>query len=503
MATPLQRAILLHQRGDLRQAEEIYRGILRVKPDEPDALHLLGCIELSKGERERAIELITRAIRIRPGVALYHENLASAFHRARDPERARAECARAMALDPKRPQARTLLGLIAIEAGRPDEAITILQAVLEEAPDHRDAMVNLAIAWNRTGVHEKGAELCMRALRLAPADPRAWTNLGMSYKGMRRLVEAKRAFERAGEFPMARFNLGYTYLLENDLAAGLPLCEARKTLTRPGRGLTQPEWDGRPAPGRRLVVAHEQGLGDAILMSRFFVPLIEAFSEVSVVVPGPLKRLFATIDPRLRWIERAEEASADLWCATMSLPWLLGIDAVEKIPLVPWFRLPPARTREGGATERAVAAGLPVRAGINWAGNPSFAYDHTRSAHLSDLEALLSIPGIEWVSLHKGHRENEAKDAGLAQPLEAATDFLDTAEVLQGLDLVVSTETAVPNLSGAMGIPTCVLAARDYDWRWGAWYADVTVCAQHRPGDWSAAVEAASAWVRSRASRAA
>jgi hypothetical protein len=235
---------------------------------------------------------------------------------------------------------------------------------------------------------------------------------------------------------------------------------------------------------------------------------------------------------RLRLVGKAEDAAADLWCATMSLPWLLGIDAVEKIPLDPWFHLPVTKTAEAGraapaggtqggagagrsaATRRAgaprprQAAGPAarrdtVRAGINWAGNPAFAYDRTRSAHLSDLANLLVVPGIEWVSLHKGHREAEAAAVGLPQPLVTARDFLDTAEVLATLDLVVSTETAVPNLSGALGIPTCVLAARDHDWRWRAWYRDVTVCVQDRPGSWAGAVKQACSWVRSRTARAA
>jgi ADP-heptose:LPS heptosyltransferase len=109
---------------------------------------------------------------------------------------------------------------------------------------------------------------------------------------------------------------------------------------------------------------------------------------------------------------------------------------------------------------------------------------------------LLEIPGVEWVSLHKGHREEEAEAFGLPQPLRSARDFYDTAVVLAGLDMVVSTETAIPNLSAALGVPTCVLTAVDYDWRWRSWFKNVTICNQEVPGNWEGAVAKASAFVR-------
>jgi ADP-heptose:LPS heptosyltransferase len=156
------------------------------------------------------------------------------------------------------------------------------------------------------------------------------------------------------------------------------------------------------------------------------------------------------------------------------------VRSIAHQPLAPWFAA-------GG--ERAPARGrAKPRVGINWAGNPKFAQDAVRSAHLDQLELLLQVSEVEWCSLHRGHREAEAEAYGLDQPLKDAADFLDTARVIAGLDLVISTETAVPNLSAALGVPTCVLAAPDVDWRWNGWYADVTVCRQDEPGEWAQAV---------------
>lgn len=133
-----------------------------------------------------------------------------------------------------------------------------------------------------------------------------------------------------------------------------------------------------------------------------------------------------------------------------------------------------------------------MRVGINWAGNPSYAYDHVRSTSLESFLPLLEVPGIEWVSLHRGTREHEAEAYGLPQPLRDAADFLDTARVIAGLDLVISTETAVPNLSAAMGVPTCVMCVQDVDWRWGSWYRGVTIAAQQEAGNWNGPIAAAA-----------
>lgn len=484
----LERAVRLHRRGELKKAETIYRRILKASPDHPDALHLLGCIELTKSNSETAIDLMKKAIARAPGVALYHENLAEAYHRIGRHEQARSECRLALQFDQNRHQAVNRLGAIALEQGDYDEALRCFSQALRIKGTYTEAMLNMSTALNRVGDHELARRYCGLLLRLEPRNPLAWNNLGMSHRGMGQLREAKEAFSRAGGSPQAKFNLGYVHLLEDDLVRGLPLCEWRKKVSDPGRGLRGPEWDGRRGRGGRLLVIHEQGLGDTILMSRFFPSLLGMFDEVIILVQEPLLRLISRIDERLRIVTDVDGVGYDCWCPTMSLPYRLGVRSVEDIPTDPWLVLPKPDLRIRG-----------FRVGLNWAGNPSFHYDRVRSAHLRDMRSLLEIPGLEWVSLHKGHREDEAKEFGLPQLLESARDLYDTACVIAGLDLVVSTETAVPNLSAALGVPTCVLTSMDHDWRWRSWYAGVTICSQDSPGEWRGAVAKAGRVVRSMA----
>lgn len=378
--------------------------------------------------------------------------------------------------------AHNVLGLVLAEQRDHAGAVSAFSDAIRLRVPFPEALINLAMVCNRTGRHEFALRVCDLALAASPGNALALVNRGMAWKGLRQLAEAKRAFELAGAHPMARFNLGHILLLEDDLERGLPLYEERRTVLHTGAGLRGRAWTGDARPEETLLVAPEQGLGDFLLMSRFFATLADRFARVVVHSPAPLARLVATLDPRLEVVTTLARARWDAWAPIMSLPLLLGVRRLEDVPTAPWL-----------------GAGLPEvprerpRVGINWAGNPAFAYDAVRSTSLDTFAPLLAIAGVEWVSLHRGEREHEAEARGLAQPLREAQDFLDTAAVLRGLDLVVSTETAIPNLSAAMGVPTCVLCVKDVDWRWTGWYRGVTVCDQDVPGDWSGPIAKAAA----------
>ncbi len=391
-----------------------------------------------------------------------------------------------IAADARDAVAHNLLGLVHLECRRYADAVTAFSQAIRLRSPFPEALINLAVACNRTGEHELAIEVCDLALAAAPGNAPALLNRGMACKGLRRLDEAKEAFELAGDHPMARFNLGHTLLLEHDLERGLPLYEARREVFHTGAGLPGEPWRGEARPGEALLVLAEQGFGDFLLMSRFFPRLLERFARVVVQTPAPLERLVRAFEPRLEIVTDPAEARWDVWAPIMSLPLLLGVRGVLDLPTEPWLKV--------NAPERS---GPRPRVGINWAGNPSYAYDAVRSTSLETFAPLLQIADVEWVSLHLGVREHEAQAFGLPQPLREAKDFLDTAEVIAGLDLVLSTETAIPNLSAALGVPTCVLTTMDVDWRWTAWYSGVTVCAQQVPGNWFGPMAAAAEAIQS------
>ncbi len=381
---------------------------------------------------------------------------------------------------PNDPVAHNILGLVRMERRDYYGAIESYSRAMRLRVPFPEAMLNLSVACNRTGEHDLAIQLCTLLLRGSPGNPLALVNLGMAYKGQRRLAEALAAFERAGTHPMARFNQGHTRLLMGDVAGGLELFEQRRGPMHLGEGLAGRPWTGDARPEATLLVIPEQGLGDFLLGSRFLRTLADRFARVLVQAPPPLARLAATIDPRLEVIESLAGARWDVWAPVLSLPWLLGVREKSALPNEPWLHAEPDAPREPSSRPRV---------GLNWAGNPSYAYDFVRSTSLDTFAPLIAAhPEVEWVSLHRGHREGEAAQAGLPQPLANAADFLDTARVVAGLDLVLSTETA-------MGVPTGVLCVRDWDWRWDGWFPNVTVCAQERADDWGSVLAKASALV--------
>lgn len=477
MTSDCEQAVQLAKAGQLSAARAIAAAALKKNPNHPDILHFLGRIDLQEGKLPSAVDRLKQAVDLAPVKGEYHLSLAEACRASRDLLRAEWESQLALRFDAERPQALNVQGLVYRDGRRYQDAVRIFSEAIKEKVANSDAMNNLATVFLRMGEYRMAEKYLHLVLKMDSRHSRAWNNLGLALRAQRRLAEAKEAFGKADGYPPARFNLAYVLLLEDNLREGLPLYEARKAMLGLGKGIAKPEWDGTPQRQKTLLVVAEQGLGDAILTSRFYPLLTRHFKKVFVQTSPALLRLMGSIDREVEFIPEDARVPFDLWCPSLSLPLLLKIDTIDKIPQEPWFRLPNTRP-----------AGGALRIGLNWAGNPAYLFDGVRSASLKDLELLLQVPGVTWYSLHKGVREEEAQRYGLAEPLKGSEDFLDTALFLKSLDMVISTETAVPNLSAALGIPTCVLTSPDYDWRWGSWYASAVVCPQDNPGNWFGAI---------------
>ncbi len=478
-AGPRETAARLCAQGKFAEASARLSAGMSGGPEDAPLLHDLAQIRLRQDDATGAVALLETAVAMAPTDGLLHFALAAACVAAGRRELAEAEAALAVRFAPEHSRAHNLLGWLVMERGDAATGLVHFQNALQHDPQAVDARLNATVALNRVGAYATARAVCEEMSRHWPGHAGVWINLGMACKGQRDLAAARAAFQRASASPLARFNLGHIALLQGDLATGLPLMEARRDVLALGAGMKAPTWKRGDRLPRRPLVVPEQGMGDTILMSRFLPLLAARCDEVTVVVQAPLVRLFATAFPGVTVRDTADNAAAcDAWCPVMSLPYLLGMERAEQLPTAPWIATgAPAPGTEG-----------PVRIGLNWAGNAAYSYDAVRSTSLDSLALLLRVPGVEWVSLHRGVREDEALRYRLPTPLADAQDFADTAGVIAGLDLVISTETAVPNLSAAMGVPTIVLSSTDPDWRWFGWYDDVTVCAQETPGEWGPVV---------------
>jgi len=334
--------------------------------------------------------------------------------------------------------------------------VELLRAAAAAQPCSADAHHNLAAALTAAGRLAEAAASAATALRLDPAHADA------------------------------RYGLGVVDLLAGRLPegfAGLEWRWRRRGFTCPW-AFDRPHWDGAPRAGRTLLLHAEQGLGDAIQMLRF-VPAVAAGGAVVLAVPPALRRLADRFAPWAEVVTAGDPLPPfDLHCPLPSLPWALGT-TLHSIPKTPYLAADPV---EAASWRDRLAGVAGLRVGLCWAGNPGYAADARRSIAPDRLAALAGLPGIGFVSLQPGH----PPPPGLALHdwTAALRDLADTAALLAGLDLVVTVDTAVAHLAGALGRPVWLLNRFDTCWRWmpgrddSPWYPTMRILRQHRPGDW-------------------
>jgi hypothetical protein len=305
--------------------------------------------------------------------------------------------------------------------------------------------------------------------------------------------------------------------MQGNYSAGWRGYEWRKrTLSAPARQFSVPAWDGRPIPGQRLLVHTEQGYGDTLLFARF-LNQARARSAATIILEGP-----AALLPLLRSVAGADLVIRagtplprfDAHIPLPALPGLLGIDAKSLPGEVPYLKTPATcqaawHTRIRGA--EPVTPKEPLRIGIVWTGNPGQDLNSQRSCQLADFAGLAAIPGTVWYSLQKEADEERLQsvwpgDSQIAALGPMLHDFADTAAVIEALDLVISVDTSVAHLAGALGRPAWVLLSHTPDWRWqldrsdSAWYPTMRLFRQPRRGDWTAVFKLVEAALRNMSS---
>ena len=459
--------IALQALGRRVEAEAALRRALALGPKLASARNALGTLLLAERRLAEAAEEFAAAAAAAPGWWAPAANLALAAQRQGRAAAALAAADRATALAPHQPAAWHILG-------------TVLQQL------HRPAEAEAAYR---------------RGLALAPGDAAAHGNLGRALRDQGRLAAAAECYDRAlalrPDHAETRWNRAILDFLRGDWAAGWEGAEWRwhvPGFPSPRRGFRQPLWLGEVAAGRTLLLHAEQGFGDSLMMLRFVATAAARVGRVVLELPGPLLRLARASALPAELVEAgAPLPGFDLHCPLMSLPRACRARP-GNVPVAPWLR-PPAEVAAEWA-RRLPADGGPPRVGLVWAGSPTHGNDSNRSLPPAVAAALAALPCIRPVSLQKGARAGELAVPDLAPLLG---DFAATAAALARLDLLVSVDTAVVHLAGAMGLPCRVLLPHAADWRWGAggattpWYPGHRLLRQAAPGDWSAPLAALAA----------
>ena len=404
-----------------------------------------------------------------------------------------AEAARrfehAISLEPANVAHRVNLANTFIKLDRDDEAATLFEIARVLAPTTAEIEIGLGTLARRTGNLEEAIRFADRALALAPRSYQALVNRGRALHELEQFDEAVRSYDRAiaidsVAYP-AHVGKALSLLLQGDFAAGWREYEWRGEGTDIGlrARFTAPEWQGEAMAGGTLLVHAEQGFGDTIQFVRFLPQIAASGIRVVVEVQPAIKDVIALMLPGIAVRARGEPLPPfDRQIRLVSLPRVLNT-SLETIP-------PPLPIRSMVLTRPKENKTLTV--GLSWAGNPAHENDRCRSIAPGELAPLGALPGIRFVSVQKPTAEGQ----GAALPFPAAYagaqigDFTDLAQVLGGLDLLISVDSAPAHLMGAMGLPVWILLPRPPDWRWmmhradSPWYPSARLFRQSRRGDW-------------------
>ena len=425
---------------------------------------------------------------------------AAALYQAGRLDEARAAALEILAADARDFNALHLLAAIAVRARRPEEAIDFATRALEVVPGHPEALCNRGIALRALDRVEESLADYDRVLAANPRHVAALSLRGVALAALNRHGDAIDSFSRAialdPRYAPAYLNRAFSNLAIGRYEAGWRDFEWRWTGSDtqiPLRRFSQPPWRGEDLRGRSILVHAEQGLGDAIQFARYVPLLAERGAQVVLEVQAPLKPLFADLPARLVTFGDPLPAT-DFHCAMLSLPLAFGTRA-DSIPAnVPYLRAPAAHVEKWRA--RLGTTGRP-RIGIAWSGNMRQRNDRNRSVPLAMLQPLRAGP---WtlVSLQKEVRDDERAALGGENPIlhfgDELADFRDTAALASLVDAVVSVDTSVAHLAGAMARPLIVLLTFAADWRWllaradSPWYPTARLIRQTTPGDWATSV---------------
>jgi tetratricopeptide (TPR) repeat protein len=500
----LRRAMSAHQQGELGKAERLFGAVLEHDPANFDALHCLGQINHQRGRLDAALALIQAALQADISRAEGFASLGLVFHALGQFERALRSYDEGLRLAPDDVELLNRRGVALLELGRPAEALGSVDRAVASDPKHLDALGNRGNALLKLNRVAEALATYDRALQLAPGNVQLLTNRAVA---LRRLDCPQEAAMSAGsalrirpDFSPAQFVESVARLTLGDFTAGWRGYESRwrvGALAAQRRGFTVPLWLGRQSLAGKTILLHaEQGFGDTLQFARYVAAVLARGGKIVLEVQSKLVRLLSRM-PEIEVVVAHGDPLPpfDFHCPLLSLPLACATELTTIPAEVPYI-VPDAKE------VAAWRARLPLRwplIGLAWSGEQSHDNDLNRSMSLATLAPLLDLPDATFVSL-----QHEVREADLptlqasANVHDAGTkfrDFADTAAVIASLDAVISVDTAVAHLAGAMAKPLWLMLPFAADFRWlrersdSPWYPTARLYRQSAFGNWDNVVQ--------------
>lgn len=490
----------LKRQGRVSEALSVYRRATLLQPDSADAHFNLGKALFEAGQRSECLVCFQRVLEIQPGDAEAHNYLGQVRHERGEGGQALQFYLEALRLRPDYVEVLSNLGALMMEMNELESAEVLLRRAYQLAPGFKCASTNLGTLLSRRGRFVEAFETFRKVLLSDPQDPTALCSMGFALDALGDLEGARAAFELAlktePNSALARFNLSSHFLLAGNFAEGWSCYERRwelRQFTGKPRTYAQPRWRNEDIAGTSVLLYAEQGFGDTLQFVRYALILVERGARVLLETQAPLVPLLCTLHPKVQVLARNDETAPDTdWhCPLLSLPYVLGTD-LSNIPAAVPYVYPDEEKAKLWAEQNRTQT---FRVGVVWSGNPGHARDRLRSIPFEEFSRLFLTPQVHFYSLQKGPAAKYAKDAGpnagLLDLEPFLLDFTDTAAVITNLDLVITVDTAVGHLAGAMGKPVWILLAHAPDWRWlkersdSPWYPTARLFRQGSPGSWA------------------
>lgn len=539
MHKDMAKAISYFRSGTLKEAEHLFKNILRRFPRSMQALHYLIQISLRNNDYDSLIAYLTKAIELEPTNPEHHNNLGVLLKSTGRIDEAIEHFKKAIHCDRRFVNAHYNLGNAFKIKGCFDDAATCYQTVLQIAPHDYEAWNNLgnvfqeqerleealacyekaihvypefALAYSNMGaifqgqgLFEKAYQCYDMALKIDPRLTSAINNMGVAHREEGRLDKAHTYFRNAMKIdpsdPESYWNEAITYLLEGRLMEGWQLYEWRfrkKDCPVIDRKFSNLRWTGASIQDKTILLCAEQGLGDTVQFIRYAPLIAEKGAKVVVECQKELVSLVQTVKGIGEVIEKNKELPAfDEWCPLLSLPMIFET-TLETVPAnVPYFEVHPEKKTQW--KQRLFHDPAGFRVGLAWAGNPKYRHDRIRSCPFELFARLKEVEGVVLYSLQKdvANKPHQVLSGGaiIIDYMEEVRDFSDTAALIDNLDLVISVDTAVAHVAGALGKKVWTLLRYSPDWRWmlhrrdSPWYPTMKLFRQPKFGDWESVID--------------